>query len=117
MRERPFIVHFRNHKDGKIVGNGGATVSFVPIEDGKCKVGVSICHMNDTFNKSLGIEIATGRAKKYGEVMPMPNSVPTYIEVAKAAVAQEVVEKYNESISLERVAKMKTPAEINGIYS
>ena len=117
MRERPFVVHFRNHKGKQIVGNGGATVAFIPTDDGNCKAGVSICHTNDTFNRHLGVEIAAGRAKKYGKNLPKPCGVVEYIQIAKMLVVEEVLEKYSESISLERVEEMKTPAEIKGIIN
>lgn len=115
MRERPFIVHFRNHKSGKIVGNGGATVSFVPVSEHECKVGVAICHDVDMFDGNEGIRRATERAEESEKIFPRPQNVGTYTEMARAMVAYEIMEKYPELIPMDKLAKMKTPAEIKGL--
>lgn len=59
------IQHLRDYQNcpyGTIVGLG----------DGN--IGVSICCPNDHFNKKRGIQIAEGRAKKYGSEVPQIHS-------------------------------------------
>jgi hypothetical protein len=93
-RDRTFVVHIRaKDESGNVKGQGGATVVFVPTEGGMNKVGCSICHPGDNYNKSLGIRIATGRAQTNNVATEQLGSVEDYINMAHKIIINVVLEK------------------------
>jgi diacylglycerol kinase family enzyme len=82
-RDRPFVVHIRaKDENGEVQGKSGGTVVFVPENENSYKVGWSICHPNDTYDKNLGIRISTGRAKAGNVVVRQPKTVENHLAMA-----------------------------------
>lgn len=115
MLQRPFVVHLRNHRGGEIVGQGGATVVFIPVSEEECQVGVALCNDSDVFNRHEGVERATRRAETGGLIMPRPHNVASYSVLARAMVAHVILERYSNLVPVNKLSKMKTPAEIRNI--
>jgi len=96
MKMRQFVVHLRNRKGqlNEVSGQGGATVVFDPISDCECIVGVALCHEKENFWRARGVEIASGRARKYQAKCHRPQSIQEYIAVARALLVQPIMRAY-----------------------
>lgn len=84
MKETILIKYIRNE-------HGHPIATVVATDAGH--VGWSVCHRADTFDKELGIRIATGRANHAG----VTNNYPT-LNQNKETLPQAIREMYDRSI-------------------
>lgn len=80
------FIHFRYpESNGSFKSRGGRTVAYLETAPGEFRVGLSKCHTNDNFNKSLARARAGGRLNSVRESQVFKG---TYEELLTAATRE-----------------------------
>ncbi|HET8687982.1 MAG TPA: hypothetical protein VFM18_15200 [Methanosarcina sp.] len=74
---RPYFVHIRNKTNDSIQVKGGTTVAIVGDPDNGYKAGIAKCSLKDNYCKSIGRQLATGRAFEKRTQMNLPDDITT----------------------------------------